>query len=570
MSFPSSRRLLAAVALVSVGGAAAGCTNGTDLVGSVMGKSEAEKVPEGTRFIDQPAGTARVAAVTTRQSQVKGLMGPELYDIDGPVSAARFTAYMHQVLDRELQHYPNSRPVRGIYIDASDEINAFATPQGDIWVSMGLIEKLDNESELAAVLAHEAGHIQLDHFASTEYFEAQRKSLTAGAGASVMAISLAHSDVRITGTKVQTTQGDPAAVQEQSLTVVAGSWLINEISDGVVATWWQRLQEEQADLVAADLLPASGYDPDGITAVLAMMGKESKQRLELAKAITKRRDEQLAELAKTDPQQAMQHLPELVIAHTKDFAAGTGSDIWALLGANHPRPQERQRDVAPYVDARYDEQRFGPTQLTTDQKRFADAMQSGLPERIREGHHEANAARQQLAEGDIAAAAASIDKALRTPAANSAHVRSVAYVVAKAQSRDDAAFRHLNAVAASELKPRRLYEFMAAEYAQRGRWGDAEAAIRAGVKQFGDEAPFLPATITLAVGKKDVDGAKSAHERCRSIESESIRLACDNAIAPLGLADLEPAVAPGLLDYLGKAVPDLGAIGAKAWKSFGT
>ncbi|MFZ1429190.1 MAG: M48 family metallopeptidase [Geminicoccaceae bacterium] len=570
MTSPRSRQLLAALALVSVGGVAAGCTNGTDLVGSVMGKSEAEKVPEDSRFIDQPAGTARAAEVTTRHSQVKGLLGPELYDIDGPVNAARFTAYMHQVLDRQLQNYPGARPVRRIYIDASDEINAFATPQGDIWVSVGLIEKLDNESELAAVLAHEAGHIQLDHFASTEYFEAQRKSLTAGAGASLMAISLAHSDVKISNAKIQTTQADPAAVQEQSLAVVAGSWLINEISDGVVATWWQRLQEEQADLVAADLLSASGYDPDGITALLAMMGKESEQRLELAKAITKRRDEQLAELAKSDPRQAMQHLPELVVAHAKDFAAGTGGDIWAILGADHPRPQDRQRSIAPYVDARYDEQRFGPKKLTADQKRLAEAIRSGLPERLREGHHAANAARQQLAEGDVAAAAASIDKALRTPAANSAHVRSIAYVVAKAQSRNDAAFRHLNAVAPDELKPRRLFEFMAVEYAQRGRWNDAEGAIRAGVKQFGDEEPFLPATITLAVGKKDVDDARAAHERCRSVESESVRLACDNAIAPLGLEDLEPAVAPGILDYLGKAVPDFGALGSKAWQSFGT
>ena len=76
MTFASPRRLLAALALVSVGGVAAGCTNGTDLVGSVMGKTEAENVPEDTRFIDEPAGAARVAAVTTRRSQVKGLLGP--------------------------------------------------------------------------------------------------------------------------------------------------------------------------------------------------------------------------------------------------------------------------------------------------------------------------------------------------------------------------------------------------------------------------------------------------------------------------------------------------------------
>ena len=45
----------------------------------------------------------------------------------------------------------------------SDEINAFATPGGHIFITRGLLRCCRNEDAVAAVLAHEIGHIQLKH-----------------------------------------------------------------------------------------------------------------------------------------------------------------------------------------------------------------------------------------------------------------------------------------------------------------------------------------------------------------------------------------------------------------------
>ncbi len=41
----------------------------------------------------------------------------------------------------------------------SDKLNAFSLPGGFVYVYRGLLEKLDNEAELAFVLGHETGHI---------------------------------------------------------------------------------------------------------------------------------------------------------------------------------------------------------------------------------------------------------------------------------------------------------------------------------------------------------------------------------------------------------------------------
>jgi predicted Zn-dependent protease len=50
-------------------------------------------------------------------------------------------------------------------IDDSRTINAFALPGGKIYITTGLLTKLDNEAELAAVLAHEVAHVSYRHYA---------------------------------------------------------------------------------------------------------------------------------------------------------------------------------------------------------------------------------------------------------------------------------------------------------------------------------------------------------------------------------------------------------------------
>ena len=43
------------------------------------------------------------------------------------------------------------------------QINAFALPGGFIFINRGVIEKAENEAELAGVMAHEIGHVALRH-----------------------------------------------------------------------------------------------------------------------------------------------------------------------------------------------------------------------------------------------------------------------------------------------------------------------------------------------------------------------------------------------------------------------
>ncbi len=49
------------------------------------------------------------------------------------------------------------------HIVDTDEVNAFAAPGGFVFVTRGMMEKVDSDDELAAVMGHEVGHVAANH-----------------------------------------------------------------------------------------------------------------------------------------------------------------------------------------------------------------------------------------------------------------------------------------------------------------------------------------------------------------------------------------------------------------------
>ncbi|EQC45690.1 M48 family metalloprotease [Bacteriovorax sp. Seq25_V] len=59
---------------------------------------------------------------------------------------------------------------------ASNQINAFALPAGEVFVTSKLIAMTDSEAELAGVIGHEVGHIQARHTAERIYKAEKEKN----------------------------------------------------------------------------------------------------------------------------------------------------------------------------------------------------------------------------------------------------------------------------------------------------------------------------------------------------------------------------------------------------------
>jgi len=136
----------------------------------------------------------------------------------------------------------------------SEDINAFATPGGHIFVTRGLIRCCRTEDQLASVLAHEIGHIQLRHGMGAIEKARTTEALTI----------LAQEGLKTFGSR-----------EVSRLTQVFGG-VISDITNTMIINGYSRSYEYQADAAAVTILQRVGYNPGALTEMLRVMAKQIK------------------------------------------------------------------------------------------------------------------------------------------------------------------------------------------------------------------------------------------------------------------------------------------------------
>ncbi|MDR2135214.1 MAG: M48 family metalloprotease [Treponema sp.] len=169
---------------------------------------------------------------------------------------AALTKYLNQICTVIVINSPRPEIYNGYHVGILDsmEINAFATPGGHIFVTRGLLACADSEDTLAAVIAHEIGHIQLQH--SIKAIKNNRIMNAIMTTASSAARTLGNEELR-----------ELADVMDES---------VNEIITTLIDKGYSQEQEFEADTAAMSLLAAAGYDPAGLISMLRQL--ETNQR----------------------------------------------------------------------------------------------------------------------------------------------------------------------------------------------------------------------------------------------------------------------------------------------------
>jgi len=119
-------------------------------------------------------------------------------------------------------------------------INAFAGPAGNIGVNAGLILTAENESELAAVIAHEIAHVTQRHLERA--FDAAEKLSLPTAAALIAAIILSGQNVNIA---------------EAALAATIAANLQTQIN-------FTRTHEQEADHIGMQVLAQSRFNPNSM------------------------------------------------------------------------------------------------------------------------------------------------------------------------------------------------------------------------------------------------------------------------------------------------------------------
>jgi beta-barrel assembly-enhancing protease len=136
----------------------------------------------------------------------------------------------------------------------SDDINAFGAPSGFVLVSRGLLRLATSEDEVAAILAHEIGHVSLKH---------GLKAISSGRWAEAF---------KQIGLFAAANSGNAAL---QDLTNSFGD-VIGDIAKTMITSGYSRELEMNADIEAVRILHDVGYDPAALIRVMKAMESKLK------------------------------------------------------------------------------------------------------------------------------------------------------------------------------------------------------------------------------------------------------------------------------------------------------
>jgi len=178
----------------------------------------------------QDANIISVADEVQAGKQMQNEVAKTMKIIEDPA----LTTPVRTIGNRLVSTLPNKDFNYQFFVVADNSPNAFTIPGGSIYVHTGLMQFVDDEHELAGVLAHEIGHAYERHPA---------KSMT-------RQIGLAQLANRISAN---------SNIIKQMALKVAGTGALN---------YYSRSDEAESDRIGFELLRRAGYRQDGLTRFL--------------------------------------------------------------------------------------------------------------------------------------------------------------------------------------------------------------------------------------------------------------------------------------------------------------
>jgi predicted Zn-dependent protease len=224
-----------------------GCASSNDIgnmTGSIVGHATGDS-SLGNRTGKQVAAGVNTAKALSIDERAEKAMGESVvlaltnkYKLSSNEKLSRYVSFVGQTVVGSSSA-PDLEWVFGV-LD-TDEVNAFAGPGGFVLVTRGAIARMEDEAELAGVLAHEVAHVTQHHGLEAVKNSGKMKGLTELAAASV----------------------DDRAAQFMPLA--------SEAVDTVAVKGYDRGQEIRADEESVRLLVTAGYDPNAYTRFLGKL-----------------------------------------------------------------------------------------------------------------------------------------------------------------------------------------------------------------------------------------------------------------------------------------------------------
>jgi len=474
--------------------------------------------PSSGRAIDQLHPAADYSDVSAGRPLALGIMRARA---NGFVPSPLMQAYANGVLQKLLRGVPLPPSFQPqVRVLAAPEFSALCTPDGTIIITIGLLEQLDNEDELAFILGHEVSHAiyrhhEKDWAKKAQYFAVVNGAAVQGVADAMMATGAAGgSDVA---------RGLDVAIH------------LSRLSANVLGPQMSQNQEDAADALGFDLMVRAGYDGEAATAV---MDKLAAQEAEAAAAAASARDAAKANKHGGGGGFSLGN----VMGAVNNAMSGNWTDV-AIFAfdsyvdnmsteavAHHPAP-ERLKLLSNYAFKQYrDTLPAAPTPLPWAE---GNKTKDGMAMTAMLAHYAAaeNAAAYiaDSSQGTPDSARSEVTRSSTAPTSDHAYTQYVAYEYydknGNKQLSEAALVRAANGPEASwEIYSRLIDLHMA-----RNDWAGALKLMDQAVIKFEDSPVLLPKHIQILAQSGNEGGAQALLPKCKSYKIDELYDACKKA-----------------------------------------
>ncbi len=191
------------------------------------------------------------------EKAIGNLVAPNAIEAHGGIDPdPKLQAYIAKVGGKVAAQSPRQKDIEYTFqpLASKDIVNAYALGNGNVFITRGLLNILDNEAQLSYILGHEIGHVAKRHIA---------KSLDVSLGGlAILAIGTALVK------KAASLKGEEPAAAAQEETMDARQVALSLITNG-----FSRRHELEADDAGIKFSAASGYDPYAAVQTMAKLQK---------------------------------------------------------------------------------------------------------------------------------------------------------------------------------------------------------------------------------------------------------------------------------------------------------
>lgn len=144
-------------------------------------------------------------------------------------------------------------------------INAHSAAGGFVYINTGLLDILENEDELAAVIAHEIAHIRKSHHINRIY-GAHKRAVAGKIISSIMMVGVIYGAAMSTAESSTPTSPSPYFEPLVNIGTVISDKIVFATTVSMIFGY-ERKQELEADRLAIQYAAKGGYDPNALIGV---------------------------------------------------------------------------------------------------------------------------------------------------------------------------------------------------------------------------------------------------------------------------------------------------------------